>query len=111
MFTALLLSFAINGAGPASEPIVIVDERPTVQIMLANYDLARPEGVRQLERQIRWAADRVCIRGSGLAMYLESRPCLTDAVAGANAQLATVLSRRGTANLTGAAILVSAPTK
>ena len=102
MLTPLLLSLAMISGGP--EPIVIVNDRPTIQIMLSNYDLARPEGVRKLERQIRWAAGRVCIGGSGLAMYLESRPCLTDSVADANAQLATVLATRGAGSLAGAAI-------
>jgi UrcA family protein len=109
MFTPLILSLAMISGEP--EPIIIVDERPTIQIMLADYDLTRPDGVRRIERQIRWAADRVCLRGGGLAMYLESRPCLTDAVAEANAQLATVLARRGAANLAGAAIVVSASAK
>jgi UrcA family protein len=109
MFTPLLLSLAMISGEP--EPVIVVNERPTIRILLTDYDLARPEGVRKLERHIRRAADRVCIRGSGLAMYLESRPCLTDAVADANAQLATVLSRRTSASLAGAAIVVSAPTK
>jgi UrcA family protein len=109
MFTPLLLPLTMVSSAP--EPVIIVNERPTIQIMLADYDLARPEGVRKLEGQIRSAAARVCIGGSGLAMYLESRPCLTDAVADANAQLAPVLSRRGASNLTGATIVVGAPVR
>lgn len=109
MFTPLLLPLTMVSSAP--EPVIIVNERPTIQIMLADYDLARPEGVRKLEGQIRSAAARVCIGGSGLAMYLESRPCLTGAVADANAQLATVLTRRATTNLSGATIIVSAPVK
>ena len=109
MFTPMLLSLAVVVGPP--EPTIVVDERPTIQIMLADYDLTRPGDVKKLRREIRWAADRVCIHGPGLAMYLESRPCLNSAVADANAQLGAVLARRGSASLTGATIVVSAPSK
>jgi UrcA family protein len=109
MFTPLLLSLAMMSSGP--EPITVVDGRPTIQIMLSNYDLARLDDVKKVKREIRWAAARLCIGGSGLAMYLQSRPCLEDAVADANSQLATALAGRARASLTGAAIVVSASSK
>lgn len=105
MFTPILLSLAMNSSAP--EPIIVVDERPTIQIMLADYDLTRPADVKKLKRQIRWAADRVCIHGTGLAMYLESVPCLRSAVADANAQLRAVAQHPSRPPL-ASAIVVSA---
>jgi len=106
MFTPLLLSLVMI-SGP-SEPVIVVDERPTIQIILADYDLGRPEDVRRLERKIRWAADRVCIGGSGLAMYLESRPCLEGAVADANSQLTIMLAQHRSGTLVAGSIAVTA---
>ena len=106
MFTPMLLSLAI-AASPAPQHIIVVDERPTVTIALADYDLA--SAVRKLRGKIRSAADRVCIHGSGPAMYLESVPCLKSAVADADAQLETALASRGSGATMGATIAVSAP--
>jgi UrcA family protein len=108
MFTPMLLSLAI-AASPAPQHIIVVDDRPTVTIALADYDLASARDVRKLRGKIRSAADRVCIHGSGLAMYLESVPCLKSAVADADAQLDTVVANRGSSATMGATIAVSAP--
>jgi UrcA family protein len=106
MFSPFLLSLAIFSNAPG--PVIVVDERPTIQIMLANYDLERPGDVKRLKREIRWAADRVCIHGYGLSMYLESVACVKTAVTDANSQLATVLAQYRSGTPLAGAIAVSA---
>lgn len=107
MLIPMLASFAMISSTP--EPLVVIDERPTFRILLAKYDLSRPEDVRKLKRKIGWAADRVCVRGYGPSFYLESVECVKSTVADANAQLAKLLGKPNTADMVGAMVVVSAP--
>jgi UrcA family protein len=63
-------------------------EAPTAQVAYGDLDLGTQAGINTLNGRIRRAADRVCGDNRGAAM--EELRCRSNAIAGANAQVALV---------------------
>jgi UrcA family protein len=92
MLITMLLSLAAATGATDSNPIIVVDDRPSIRIGLDGYDLRREQDLRRLDRKIRWAAGRVCVRGYGVALYLERVTCVKGAIDGANQQLSQIIA-------------------
>jgi UrcA family protein len=93
MFALVLLSLAAATGSVDSNPIIIVEDRPSIRVGLAGYDLGREQDVRQLKLKIRWAAGRVCVRGYGVSLYLERVECVKSAVADGDRQLSQLIAQ------------------
>jgi UrcA family protein len=104
MFSILLLGLA---AAAGSEPIIVVDERPTISIDTAHYDLRQRADMRRLESIIHDAANRVCVRGYGAAIYLERVACVKSAIASGDQQLRRFANNPSAGPLITATISIS----
>jgi UrcA family protein len=104
MFNILLLGIA---AAAGSEPIVVVDERPTITIEMARYDFRQTGDMRRLEARIHDAANRVCVRGYDVSVYLERVACVKSAIADGDRQVRDLVAKSRSAPLTTAAISIS----
>ena len=106
MFTTLILGLALAG----SEPIVVVDEAPapTISIDLTHYDLRQANDLHRVEMRIHDAAKNVCVRGYGVAIYLERVACVKSAIADGDRQLMDIVTKTQSATaLSAAAISIS----
>ena len=104
MFSIYLLGLA---AATGSAPVIVVDDRPTISIDLARYDVRQPGDRRLVEARIHAAAKRVCIRGYGVSIYFERLACVKSAIAEGNRQLDKAVAKNGSASLTGSANSIS----
>jgi UrcA family protein len=109
MFAYWLLTLAAASSTGAGEQVIIVEERPSVRLSLAGYDLGRQDDLRRVKRDIGSAADRVCARGYRDATYPEIVACVKGAAADAEAQLSVIVAHNPTASPLLSAIAVTAP--
>jgi UrcA family protein len=108
MFSILLLGLA---AVAGSDPVIVVDDRAMISIDIVGYDLRQAADTRRLERRIRQAADRVCVRGYGVAIYLERVACVKSAIAEGDRQLREHVAQRGSGAPLASTIAIMTSTK
>ena len=110
MLTPILVSLAIT-ASAHSNDIIVVNDQPTVLLDVRQFDLRDAAALKRVKSKIRWAADRVCVRGYGIGFYPETVACVKAAIKQGDAQLGAMVAQNPSTAALTATIAVTAPTK
>ena len=109
MFAIALLTLAAATGPVDSNAILIVQGRPSIRVGLAGYELRREQDIRELKMKIGKAANRVCVHGYGLSLYVEVVACVQGAVGNANQRLGEIVASGGFAAPLATNIAVAVP--